>query len=63
MSDLFADQRQSDLDRLLALGWKQLQRYGREYWEHPTTHAWHTLEQALEWLRQHDQEKQGGKTP
>jgi hypothetical protein len=62
MSDLFSEQHKHDLQRLRDLSWRELQAYGRGYWEHPQTRAWYTEEQALEWLRRRD-ERLGEATP
>lgn len=60
MSDLFAVAHAERLARLEALGWKKIQRYGRDYWESPETRAWHSEAQALAWL---DKRERPGKAP
>jgi hypothetical protein len=47
---LFEEALRKSLEELRALGWKEISRFGRTYWENPFNHAWLEEKDALRWL-------------
>lgn len=46
--NLFEEALRPKLERLLAKGWKELQAFGRTYYERPFDHAWLSPEVAAD---------------